>query len=538
MSQKVQQFVKKQEKSSNWQKTFNFSNKLPCFCALDNFSAKSSKKCLISWKSTRNRRFGQNFQLFEQTIMIRGFRQLLSKKWLISSKSTKNRRFGQTFPLFDADYHVSAFWWTFQQKVAKSASFREKARNMVDLTKNLHFFKQNTMFYRFGEFFSKQLQRVPHFVKKNKTSSIWPKTSTFSNKLPSSKLLVNFSAKTCKKCHIWWGSTKNCRFGQKLRNFWTNYHVSAFWRTIQQKVAKPPSFREKARNIVNFAKKLQPFEQTTIFRRCWWPFQQKVAETPSFREKAREFVDLAKNSQLFQQTTMFRRFDELFGKKCLISWESTKNRRFGKKLATFWTNYHVSAFWRAFQQNVSKTTWFREKARKIVDLAERLHYWAFWWDLSQKVAKSASFREEARKIVDLAKNLQLFEQTTMFRRFDELFDKEVKKVPHFVEKHKKSSIWPKACNFLNKLQWFGVLVNFSAKNASFREQARKIVDLAKCLQLCEQTTMFQAFGEVFGKKCLILWKSPKNRRFGQKLVFFQPKCHILSFWWTFEQNVA
>ena len=69
---------------------------------------------------------------------------------------------------------------------------REKARKIVDLDKNFHFFKQNTMFYGFGKFFSKQLQRVPHFVKKHEKSLIWPKTSKFSNKLPFSKLLVNF----------------------------------------------------------------------------------------------------------------------------------------------------------------------------------------------------------------------------------------------------------------------------------------------------------------------------------------------------------
>ena len=64
-----------------------------------------------------------------------------------------------------------------------------------------------------------------------------------------------------------------------------------------------------------------------------------------------------------------------------------------------------------------------------------------------KVAKSAPFRQKARKIVDLAKNLQLFEQITMFRRFDGLFFKKLQKVPHFVKKHEKSSIWRKVAIF-------------------------------------------------------------------------------------------
>ena len=39
----------------------------------------------------------------------------------------KNRRFGQKLQLFRGNRRVSAFRSTFQQKVAKSASFREKA---------------------------------------------------------------------------------------------------------------------------------------------------------------------------------------------------------------------------------------------------------------------------------------------------------------------------------------------------------------------------------------------------------------------------
>ena len=80
--QKVPHFAKKHEKSSIWPKLATISRKLPCFVASVNFSAKSCKKCLISQKSIKNRRFGQNLQLFR------------------------------------ADYHVSAFGSTFRQKVA------------------------------------------------------------------------------------------------------------------------------------------------------------------------------------------------------------------------------------------------------------------------------------------------------------------------------------------------------------------------------------------------------------------------------------
>ena len=67
---------------------------------------------------------------------------------------------------------------------------------------------------------------------------------------------------------------------------------------------------------------------------------------------------------------------------------------------------------------------------------------------------------------------------------DELLTKKLQKVPHFVKKHEKSSIWPNLYNFSNKLPCLGIWMNFSekvAKSASFREKAREIIDLAKSL---------------------------------------------------------
>ena len=61
------------------------------------------------------------------------------------------------------------------------------------------------MFKRFGQLFSKKVQKVAHFVKNDGKSSIWPKLATFRG----------------------------------------DYHVSAFLSNFQQKVAKSGSFREK-----------------------------------------------------------------------------------------------------------------------------------------------------------------------------------------------------------------------------------------------------------------------------------------------------
>ena len=126
-----------------------------------NFSATSCKKCLISWKNTKTHRFGQNSQLFEQTTMFRRFHEIFSRKLQKVPhfvKKHENHRFGQNSQLFEhttmfrrlhkffrknlqkvphfvkkhekssiwpklstfrTNYHVSAFAWNFQQKLAK-----------------------------------------------------------------------------------------------------------------------------------------------------------------------------------------------------------------------------------------------------------------------------------------------------------------------------------------------------------------------------------------------------------------------------------
>ena len=296
-----------------------------------NFSEKRCKKCLISWKNTKNLRFGKNLQLFEKTTMFWRFDEHCSKKlqkaarsvkqhekssicpnlcnfwnkvrcfcismnfqgkscqkFFVSWKSTKNHRFGQNFSTFPANYHVLAFRWSFQKKVTKSASFREKARKIVDLAK----------------------------------------TRNFSNKLPSFDALVNFSAKSCRKCFVFWENSTNHRLGQNLQLFRTKYHVYAFRWTFKQKVAKSASFHEKARTLIdlpktsNFSNKLPCFGISMIIagKSC-----KKV-------EKVAHFVKNDEKSSIWP------------------------------KLATFRGNYHVSAFLSTFQQKVSHFVKKHEKS--------------------------------------------------------------------------------------------------------------------------------------------------------------------------------
>ena len=332
-----------------------------------NFQGKSCKKCVVSWKSTKNHQFCQ-------------------------------------LATFRENYHVLTFPWTLQQKVAKSCSCREKARKIINLAKSLQLFEQTSMFLHFDEFSRRKLPKVLRFVKKHEKSSIWLKLCNFWNKPRCFCISMNFQGKSCQNCFVSWKSTKHHRFGQNFATFRANYHVLAFRWSFQQKVTKSASFREKARNIVdlaktrNFSNKLPCFHALVNFwakscRKClvfWensknhrlgqnsqlfrtkyhvyafrWTFQQKVAKSASFREKARKIVDLAKtcnfsnklpcfgismnfsgkkckkwpvswkstnthrfglNLQLFEETTMFRRFCQLFSKKWVISWKSTKNR--------------------------------------------------------------------------------------------------------------------------------------------------------------------------------------------------------------------
>ena len=289
--QKAARAVRKHEKSSIWPNLCNFSNKLRCFCISINFQGKSCQKCLVSLKSTKNHRFGQNVATFR------------------------------------ANYHVLAFRWSFQQKVTKSASFREKARNIVDLAK----------------------------------------TRNFSNKLPCFDALVNFSAKSCRKCLVFWENSKNHRLGQNLQLFRTKYHVCAFRWTFQQKVAKSASFREKARKIIDLAKTCNFSNKLPCFG-ISMNFSGKNAKSGPFREKARTLIDLAKTWNFSKKLPCFGISMIIAGKSCK---KVEKVAHFVKndekssilpKLATFRGNYHVSAFLSTFQQKVSHFVKKHEKS--------------------------------------------------------------------------------------------------------------------------------------------------------------------------------
>ena len=384
----------------------NLSTKSPRFGVLTNFWAKSWKKSLISWKNTKNDRINQNSQLFEQTAMFRRLHEFSRKKYQKVSHFVKKREKSFLWPklsIFRTKYHVSAFAWIFQKKVAKSASFRDKTRKVIDDAKTLNFSNKLPFFGVFMKFSAKSCKKFLISWKNTKIIDL-AKTLNFSNILPCFGACINFSAKTCKNCLIsWklidfantlnfsnklprfvvlrnflpksWGkcliSRENSSIWQELGTIRTNHHVSAFWRTFGQKVGKRASLREKTREMIELTKTLNFSKKLRCFGVCM-NFSEKSSKKCFISWKNTKNLSFGPNCQPFEQSTMFRRLHEFFIKKLkevphfVIKHE---NSWISQKLSTFWANHYVSPFWQTFKQKVEKSAWFREE-KKIMDLAK------------------------------------------------------------------------------------------------------------------------------------------------------------------------
>ena len=148
-------------------------------------SSKSCKFLPNGWFFVLFREISHFLQLFAEKLTKTPKHGSLLEKLLVLAKSMIFRAFSRNGSLFaetssiwpkvatfPANYHVSAFLSTFQQKGGKSGSFREKWRKIIDLL---------------------------------------AKTNNFSNKLPCFGVLVSFSAKSCKKyCRSISGTSYNC----------------------------------------------------------------------------------------------------------------------------------------------------------------------------------------------------------------------------------------------------------------------------------------------------------------------------------------
>ena len=468
--QKVPHFVKKHENSSIWPKLCNFLNKLPCLCISMNFSERSCKKCLISWKSTRNNRFHQNLQLFEKTTIFLRFVELYGKKL-------------QKLPHFVKKHENSSIW-----------------------PKLWHFFEQTTMLWCFDELLSKSLQKVAQFMKKQEKSSIWPKLCKFSNKPPCLCILMNFSGKSCKKCLISWESTKNHRFGQNFLTFRTNYHVFAFRWTFQEKVAESVSFREKARKTNDLAKTFN-FSSKLPCLGIFMNFSERSCKKCLILWESTRNNGFHPNLQLFEKTTMFLRLDELYGKKL-------------KKLPHFVKKQKNSSIWPKLCNFSSKLPCFGV----LVNFsAKRWKKWLISW----KMTKNHRF----------GLNLQLFEETTMFRRFCQLFSKKLQKVAHFVKEHEKSSIWPKLATFRANYHVSAFWWTFQQKVSHFVKKHEKSSIWPK-LTTSRTNYHVSAFWWTFQQKVSHFVKKHEKSSIWPKLTTSRTNYHVSAFWSAFQQKVV
>ena len=247
-------------------------------------------------------------------------------------------------------------------------------------------------------------------------------------------------------------------------------------------------------------------------------------------------------------------FDELFRKK------SQKVPHFVKKhekssiwpkLGTFPLNYDVLAFSWTFQKKVAKSAWLREKTRKTIDFAKtfifssKLRCLGIFMNFSEWNCKKCVILWKSTKNDPFCQKLQLFEKTTMFLRFDELYSKKLQKLSHLVEKHERSRIWPKLCNVFEQTTMFWCLDELFSKRlqkvAQFVKKHEKSSILPKLCNFLRELPWLCISMNFWGKsckKCLISWKSTKNHRFGQIFITFRTNYHLFAFRWTFREKVA
>ena len=127
-------------------------------------------------------------------------------------------------------------------------------------------------------------------------------------------------------------------------------------------------------------------------------------------------------------------------KKCFILRKSMENRRYGQNVQLFRANHHVSAFGSTFSKKSAKRAPFRKRKEKLSiwpncgTFSSKPPCLNVWVTFSGKTWKKCLISHEStRNLGNLAKILYFLEQTTMFRRLSELFNKKLQKVPDFAK---------------------------------------------------------------------------------------------------------
>ena len=99
--------------------------------------------------------------------------------------------------------------------------------------------------------------------------------------------------------------------------------------------------------------------------------------------------------------------------------------------------------------------------------------WHFHELFSKKLQNVPHSVEKHDKSSIWPKLCNFFEQTTMSWHFDQFFWKKLQKVPHFVKQHEKSLIGPMVYNFWNKLQ---CLFPFDELSRKKLQKVRRLVE--------------------------------------------------------------
>ena len=133
----------------------------------------------------------------------------------------RNRRFGQNLQLFRGNRHVSAFRSSFQQKLEKEPHFAKKHEKSSIWPRLAPFWSKPPCFGVWVKLLVKSCKKCLISRKRMKNLPISPKCKTFSSKQQCFGVWVNFSAKSCKKWLISRKSMKKASIRQKCATFWS-----------------------------------------------------------------------------------------------------------------------------------------------------------------------------------------------------------------------------------------------------------------------------------------------------------------------------
>ena len=298
-------------------------------------------------------------------------------------------------------------------------------------------------------------------------------------------------------------SSKSCKFWPNRWFFVLFHEMSPFLQLFPEKMTKTPKHG-------SFVEELQLLGKSMIFR-------ASGRNEPLFPEK---LMEMQRHGSLFEKLQSFGQIDDF---SCFLT-----------NIATFCNLWLKSS---SKHQNMVVCS---KKLHSFCQIDEFSCFFTKWGSFCNFLLKSASKRQN---MVVFSKSCKFWPNPWVFVLFHEM-NHFLQKVPHFVKKHEKSSIWRKLATFptnYHVLTLWWTLQRKVAESASFSEKTLKIIDWAKTSNFFEQSTMFMRFDELFSKrlqKVLRFVKKHEKSSIWPKLATFWANYHVLAFSWTFQQENA